>query len=207
MSELCHESQALRRLQSVTLTVETRQAKPEHSWTQGVVALLASSPLEFFHVSSLGGELHDGGLDDQFCADIVAAHGARLRRFSVHRLRMGPATVRDVCTRCPRLEQLFVVLDRSDLVSPARVALPRLTLTRRGMQDDLAACLALAPCLRAVHVNRPMGPDADVDEMPVVPRSEVLELVRRCRHPTLRQIGFNTRVHQVCCFCIVVGRY
>ena len=155
MSELCHESQALRRLQSVTLTVETRQAKPEHSWTQGVVALLASSPLEFFHVSSLGGELHAGGLDDQFCADIVAAHGARLRRFSVHRLRMGPATVRDVCARCPRLEQLFVVLDRSDLVSPARVALSRLMLMRRVVRTTLrrvsrwrrvsARCMSIGP--------------------------------------------------------------
>lgn len=65
-------------------------------------------------------------------------------------------------------------------------------------QDDLAACLALAPRLRAVHVSRPMGPDADADDVPVVPREQVLELVRRCRHPALCQIGFNTRVHQVC---------
>lgn len=178
LSELCADSQALRRLRSVTLTVETRQAKSEHSWAQAVVKLLAASPLEFFHISSLGGELHAGGLDAQFCADIVSAHAARLRRFSVHRLRMRRASVRDICARCPRLEQLFVVLDRSDL-------------------DDLAACLALAPRLRAVHVSRPMGPDADADDVPVVPREQVLELVRRCRHPALCQIGFNTRVHQI----------
>lgn len=116
MSELCSASQALRHLKSVTLTVETRS---QRSWTRDVVGLLAHSPLEYFHVSSLGGELNAAGLDDQFCHDIVTAHGERLRRFSVHRLRMSVESVRMICSRCPHIEQLFVVLDRADLVGPS----------------------------------------------------------------------------------------
>lgn len=117
LSELCTASQALRHLKSITLTIETRSSRTQHSWTQDVASLLSTSPLEFFHISSLGGELKAAGLDDQFCSDIVAAHGERLHRFSVHRLRMSLNAVKDVCARCPRLEQLFVVLDRADLVS------------------------------------------------------------------------------------------
>lgn len=117
LSELCSVSQALQHLVSITLTVETRHPNLRQSWTQEIASLLSQSPLEFFHVSSLGGELSAGGLDDEFCTNIVTVHGARLRRFSVHRLRMTLEAVKDICTRCPNLEQLFVVLDMNDLVS------------------------------------------------------------------------------------------
>ena len=118
MSELCAASGALRQLRSITLTVETapRAGGTRTSWPIDVANLLAGAPLERFHISSLGGDLSVGGLDEQFCADIVTAHGERLRRFSVHRLRMTLESVRDVCARCPNLEQLFVVLDRGSVV-------------------------------------------------------------------------------------------
>lgn len=73
------------------------------------------SPLEEFHISSNGGEI---GLDlsAEFCSDIVAAHGPALKRFSVHRLRMNPATVQHISQQCPNLEQLFVTMEQEDLV-------------------------------------------------------------------------------------------
>ncbi|GJE86627.1 hypothetical protein PsYK624_027070 [Phanerochaete sordida] len=176
LSELCNTSHALRHLKSVTLTVEARPA--QRSWTRDVVGLLAGSPLEHFHVSSLGGAIDLGGLSDQFCTDIVAQHGERLRRFSVHRLRMSLGAVRTICERCPNLEQLFVVLEHADIT-------------------QLGPCLSVAKSLRAVHVNRPIGPDSDVESAPVVPRDLVLSIVKQSSLPLLRQIGFNTRVNQV----------
>ncbi|EKM56957.1 uncharacterized protein PHACADRAFT_208126 [Phanerochaete carnosa HHB-10118-sp] len=178
LSELCAVSQSLRRLKSITLTVESRSSTSQSPWTWGVTSLLAASPLEFFHVSSLGGDLKAAGLDDRFCHNIVAAHGERLRRFSVHRLRMSLDAVRDICARCPKLEQLFVVLDRTDL-------------------NELGLCLSVAKSLRAVHVNRPIGPESDSESIPVVPRELVLSILRQSGLPALKQIGFNTRVNQV----------
>lgn len=85
------------------------------AWTTQVLELLSTSPLEEFHISSNGGEV---GLDisTEFCSAIVSSHGLNLRRFSVHRLRMNLAAVRDICRRCPNLEQLFVTMEQDDLV-------------------------------------------------------------------------------------------
>ncbi len=70
-----------------------------------------------FHVSSLGGEV---GVDvsDDLCAAIISDHGHRLKRFSVHRMRVSPVAVEDICHRCVNLEQLFVTMEQDSLVSP-----------------------------------------------------------------------------------------
>ena len=77
--------------------------------------MLTASPLEEFHISSNGGEV-GLGISTGFCSDIVITHCLSLRRFSVHRLRMSLAAVKEVCQRCPHLEQLFVTMEQDDLV-------------------------------------------------------------------------------------------
>jgi len=80
-----------------------------------VLTLLNPAPLEQFHISTIGGHV-GSSLSEEFCAAIVSAHGARLRRFSVHRMRMSIASIADVCKRCVHLEQLFVVVEQDALV-------------------------------------------------------------------------------------------
>ena len=113
LSEQCTTSGSLRSLRSITLSVDNKML--ESVWTKQVSDLLRESPLEEFHISSNGGEI---GLDisAEFCADIVAAHGPALKRFSVHRLRMNLASVEHISRQCPNLEQLFVTMEQEDLV-------------------------------------------------------------------------------------------
>lgn len=118
LGELCSSSLALKHLRSLTLAVDDR-----HNWNEAVLQLLSASPLERFHVSSLGGEV-GGDLDEEFCASIVAAHGERLRRFSVHRLRASLESVRVICRRCPNLQQLFIVMDHGDMVGTNATVFP-----------------------------------------------------------------------------------
>ncbi|KAJ7800694.1 hypothetical protein B0H14DRAFT_3092546 [Mycena olivaceomarginata] len=73
---------------------------------------------------------------DDFWRALVDAHGPRLTRVSVHRMAISLRAVEDVCVRCPALKQLFVVVDPMAL-------------------DALAACLARAHGLAAVHINFP----------------------------------------------------
>lgn len=77
--------------------------------------MLQESPLEEFHISSNGGEI-GLGISTEFCAEIARTHFINLKRFSVHRLRMSLAAVKEICQRCSRLEQLFVTMDQDDLV-------------------------------------------------------------------------------------------
>ena len=88
-----------------------------------VLRMLSNSPLEEFHISSNGGEV-GLGISAELCEDIVAAQGATLRRFSVHRLRMDLAAVQNICRNCSHLEQLFVTMEQDELVrSPLYVPL------------------------------------------------------------------------------------
>lgn len=102
----------MNRLQSITLTVSAHLSP---TWEVDVVELLKPAPLERFHVSTTGG-IVGNTLNDAFCAQIVDIHGSRLRRFSVHRMRMSVAAIEDICRRCVQLEQLFIVVDQHKLV-------------------------------------------------------------------------------------------
>lgn len=166
---LCHDNGALHRLQSITLTVDMSST----IWINQVTHLLSLSPLEMFHIST-SSEVK-GKVGDEFYASIVSSHGDRLRRFSVSRLRMSLRAIRDICIRCPKLEQLFVVVEQHDL-------------------EELAFCLKHARSLRSLHINRPL--ELQSDQAPIFPRETILKLARCCG-PSLRQIGFTTRVWQV----------
>ena len=112
-SERCAHAGTLSRLRSITLTVDEHTALAD--WQRDVLALLAPAPLQQFHISTVGGHV-DHRLGDDFCSAIVSAHGTRLTRFSVHRMRMSIAAIEDSCARCVALEQLFIVVEQNDLV-------------------------------------------------------------------------------------------
>ncbi|KAH9924988.1 uncharacterized protein BXZ73DRAFT_91166 [Epithele typhae] len=171
-SELCTHHNTLSRLRSITLTVDEHTALDE--WQKSVLALLSHAPLQQFHISTVGGHVNHR-LDDAFCAAVVSAHGSRITRFSVHRMRMTIDAIMDICRRCVVLEQLFIVVEQDDL-------------------DALGPCLAQAPKLRAVHINRPL--DFGSEDVPKQSLDLILSIARQCR-PTVRQFGFNTRVFQV----------
>lgn len=195
-SQRCVHMGALSRLSSITLAVHTdfsrapssvfhdpaarakaiAAAAPDRAldvWEENVLALLASAPLEQFHISTVGGDVGPS-LTNTFCERLVSAHGERLRRFSVYRMRMSLDAIADVCRRCLQLEQLFVVVDQREF-------------------DALGPCLAHARKLRTIHVNRPLLRSGDV---PVVSRERILSIVLQCP-PTVTQFGSNTRVYQV----------
>ena len=113
-SERCNRSGALSRLRSITLTVDEHTSLVE--WQQHVLSLLSNAPIQRFHISTVGGHVGHR-LSDDFCAAIVSAHGHRLTRFSVHRMRMSIGAIADICRRCVVLEQLFIVVEQNDLVS------------------------------------------------------------------------------------------
>ncbi|KAI8989017.1 hypothetical protein BD414DRAFT_485715 [Trametes punicea] len=171
-SERCNRAGTLSRLRSITLTVDEQTSLSE--WQEHVLSLLANAPLQHFHISTVGGHVNHR-LSDDFCKAIVSAHGSRLTRFSVHRMRMSIDAIADICARCTVLEQLFIVLEQKDL-------------------DALGPCLAQAPNLRAIHVNRPL--DLGSEDVPRQSYDKIVEIVRQCR-PTVKQFGYNTRVFQV----------
>ncbi|KAI0719750.1 hypothetical protein C8T65DRAFT_33830 [Cerioporus squamosus] len=171
-SQRCNRAGTLSRLRSVTLTVYEHTSLAE--WQQHVLDLLSNAPLQQFHISTVGGHVSHR-LSDDFCKAIVNAHGGRLTRFSVHRMRMSIDSIADICRRCTVLQQLFMVVEQSDL-------------------DTLGPCLAQAPVLRAVHVNRPL--DFGSEDVTKQSYHQILSIARQCR-PSVKQFGFNTRVFQV----------
>lgn len=112
-SENCIRAGTLSRLRSITLTVDDHTSLAE--WQQHVLNLLSSAPLQQFHISTIGGHVGHR-LSNDFCSAIVSAHGSRLTRFSVHRMRMSINAIADICRRCIVLQQLFIVVDQNDMV-------------------------------------------------------------------------------------------
>ncbi|TFK52903.1 hypothetical protein OE88DRAFT_1626926 [Heliocybe sulcata] len=164
-------STALSHLRSLTMTVQ----RPLEIWTRSVLQLLENVPLEFFQVYSPGGA-DVSILPDDFCAQLVSGHGVRLRRFSVHRMRIGFGAVENICNGCPNLEQLFVVMRREEMKA-------------------LGPVLAKARKLRSVHINFPLDAATSVTIKDIM--ADVQTIIRACPETSITQFGCNTRVWQV----------
>jgi hypothetical protein len=173
----CTQTNAFRRLRSITLTVN--QQTPLETWMSEIAALLPESvPLEIFHIYSSGAFIEDSPLTERLWSELVAAHKDRLIRFSVHRMLISIHAIEDICRRCTKLEQLFVVIEQSSM-------------------DNLSSCLARAANLRVVHVNYPLEANFDSENaIPVLSESAALKIVEQCS-PSIMQFGCNTRVWQV----------
>ncbi|KAI5891169.1 uncharacterized protein SCHCODRAFT_02689408 [Schizophyllum commune H4-8] len=110
---------------------------------------------------------------DSFCLRLVALHSHRLTRFAVYKMVLSLQAIDAICAGCPKLEQLFVVVERGEMTT-------------------IASSLAKAPRLRSVHINFPQDAhspplDANIIEALVVPRCG----------SSLRQFGCNTKVWQI----------
>ena len=113
-SQQCSKNGALAQLRSITLTVH--QQTPLDTWMHSVLDLLSPSPLEVFQIYSTGA-FFESPSTTRFWSQLVSAHGARLKRFSVHRMLISLDAIDDICTRCTALEQLFLVLEPASLVN------------------------------------------------------------------------------------------
>ncbi|KAJ7770324.1 hypothetical protein B0H14DRAFT_3509332 [Mycena olivaceomarginata] len=147
----------LARLHSFTLSVHTP------TWLTHGLTLLAHAPLleiiQLYAPDPLFLHPTAAAETDDFERALVDAHRPRLTRVSVHRTAISLRAVEDVCVRCPALRQLFVVVDPMALVTPPRIPSSRISALADWdspmTQDALAACLARAHVLAAVHINFP----------------------------------------------------
>ncbi|KAJ3887601.1 hypothetical protein GG344DRAFT_90404 [Lentinula edodes] len=171
----CNKTNALRRLRSITLTVN--QQTSLNTWMNEVAALLpATVPLETFQMYSSGAFIEQSPATEQLWSHLLNAHQGHLTRFSIHRMLISLNTIEDVCLRCTNLEQLFVVIEPSSL-------------------ENLSSCLSLAPNLRVIHINYPLE-TTQMGNIHILPESDAQKIVDRCG-PNVVQFGCNTRVWQV----------
>ncbi|KAH7883024.1 hypothetical protein F5I97DRAFT_1901313 [Phlebopus sp. FC_14] len=166
-------TQAFRQLRSVTLTAHIQV--PLSDWSRDVDELLSSSPLESFSVYSTTTST-GGRIPDDFWRSLVHTHGRRLKCFSIHRMPIGVPALELICSQCPLLEQLFVVVGQREL-------------------DVAARAFALARNLRTLHIKLPLAMSESMIA-PSVLMQNILSIVSLCS-PTIAFIGCNTRVWQI----------
>jgi len=100
----------------LSFTLVTRRKSSTDSWMNGTELLLRASPLEQFQIY-VPDSASEGAPADTFCGHIVERHHDHLSRFSFYHLQpIGLRTIDDVCKRCPRLEELFVVIPLAEMV-------------------------------------------------------------------------------------------
>ncbi|KAF8902526.1 hypothetical protein CPB84DRAFT_1814867 [Gymnopilus junonius] len=95
----CTKSGVLKRLRSVTLTVQ--QQVPMKEWISGIYST---------------GAFFESPLTDDLWSKLILMHGTRLVRFSIHRMLISLEAIQNICVKCVNLEQLFVVVEPSSLV-------------------------------------------------------------------------------------------
>ena len=111
----CRKMQLLNRLASLTITIN---ALRDSVWAEDIPSLVSSSPLEYLQLYGTTVVSDKEARLDDFVTSLISVHGSRLKRFSLHRLPISLKALNDVCTGFTNLEQLFIVIEREDLVSP-----------------------------------------------------------------------------------------
>ena len=110
----CTHTNALRRLRSITLTVN--QQTPLDTWISEMIELLpASVPLKTFQIYS-SGTFIESPATERLWSNLVTAHKDGLIRFSIHRMLISLRAIKDICRRCTQLEELFVVVEQHSVV-------------------------------------------------------------------------------------------
>ncbi|KAG1737583.1 uncharacterized protein EDB91DRAFT_1290700 [Suillus paluster] len=171
-NSICKEYRAFRRLKSITLAVHVETLL--QTWMIDVTELLSTAPLEILRIYATT-TIFKAAITDEFWKTIVTIHGSRLKRFSIHQMTISLDALRDICSRCSVLEQLFVFAARHDL-------------------DDVARCFATAQNLRTIHVY--FYHEVNEMEEPGSMMNDALRIVRQCP-ATVTQIGCDTRVWDV----------
>lgn len=108
----------LNRLYSVTFTVP--QSGATSQWLSNVHAVLQNSPLRRFHLYASGSNIpvnDQVSLDDRFVETLVTRHTGTLVRFAVLRIPVSIPSMDFLRRTAHGIEQLFISVKRSDLVS------------------------------------------------------------------------------------------
>jgi len=108
-------------LTSITLAIHP--SRPLPAFLSAVSSLLSSSPLQNFDIYSNSTRLSESSISpssstttDTFWSRLVETHGQRLRRVSVHRMSVGMHAIEEICKKCVKLEEFFVVVEPDSLV-------------------------------------------------------------------------------------------
>ena len=112
----CRKAQLLNQLTSLTIAVNAPLWSA--AWVKDIPSLVSSSPLEYFQLYGTTVIKDEEVQLDGFVTSLISIHGSRLKRFSLHRLPISLKALDDVCAGFTNLEQLFVVVEQGDLVSP-----------------------------------------------------------------------------------------
>jgi hypothetical protein len=115
----CGQTALLGQLRSITRT-GPRAGFLMEEWMSDLLAVVASSPLERLHVYASDDKAKHAVSDD-FVRGLVGAHHTRLRRLSVHRMGMSTTAIAYLCQISLVLEELFVTIADSQLVSRSSV--------------------------------------------------------------------------------------
>lgn len=117
-SRLCNGVTALKGLQKITLSIDAVHNANIPEWFGHVKDLLLPTPLEVFQVYSTFAHFEAASLTamTEFCSALIATHGPRLTRFSVHRMHISSESIIEMCDGCPLLEELFIVAHPKELV-------------------------------------------------------------------------------------------
>ena len=113
-SRRCTTMGAMRSLRSITLTLH-QHSQSLGPWFNDVMTLLAPAPLEVIQMYSVN-TFVAAPVTNRFWSALVTTHGGRLKRFAVHRMMIGLDAIRDICERCVKLEQLFIVIAPAAMV-------------------------------------------------------------------------------------------
>ena len=117
----CRKAQLLKRLTSLTITISIHLLKSE--WAKDIPSLVSSSPLEYLQLYGTIMTKDKEAQADDFVTTLASVHGSRLKRLSLHRLPISLSALRNACVGFTNLEQLFIVVEQRDLVSPWAVSL------------------------------------------------------------------------------------
>ncbi|GJJ14766.1 hypothetical protein Clacol_009034 [Clathrus columnatus] len=157
-------------LQSITLTLPNTPITSQ--WTTEFLSFTEHSSLTRIHLyQSTGVRLKarlNTGVMHGFMESLLWIHASRLQTLSVHRLNLDPQTIDLICLQCPHLENLFVVVNTSEI-------------------DEIIPSLSKSKTLRNIHINFPFN--SNVGRLPP---DKVLQIAMSIS-PQLQQIGFANR--------------
>ncbi|KAF7321248.1 F-box domain-containing protein [Mycena chlorophos] len=137
----CTSASVLSHLRSFTLSI------PSSTWLADISSLLEAAPLEAINLYAAQNSRIHLIFDDAYTAfwdGITSRHAQRLQRVSVLRMPIPPSAIRNICTRCVALKQLFVVVDPEDL-------------------EEFTSAVSLSRSVAEIHINFPQRSWSIVD--------------------------------------------
>jgi len=113
LGEACTNAGGLTSLRSFTLT--TRPEISTEAWMSGTALLLSGSSLEVLQIYVPDSD-SVAALADQFFIGVIDQQRDHLVQFSFHRSCISLDVIEHLCVSCPRLEELFVVIQHEKMV-------------------------------------------------------------------------------------------